>query len=190
MSPIPIGFFAASAAQVGGSYDLLETSILTSNAASVTFSNLGNYASDYQHLQIRATLRDTRSGFSAAIYSMRFNGDTSASYTSHSLGGNGSSVSSGRFGETDQMLLGVIPSSNAEANNFGATVVDILDPFETTKNTTVRALTGTHTSGVREIGIYSGVYFKTNAISSITVFSQFGNLVQFSRFSLYGYRKV
>lgn len=169
------------------SFDLLETQVLTSNQASVTFS-VSSFAADYQHLQVRAAIRDTRSGFSTALYSMRFNSDTSASYTAHVLSGNGSSVFSGRFGETDQMLLGDISSSTAASDIFGATVADILDPFETTKNTTVRALSGVHTGGGRTIGLLSGAYFKTDAISSVTIFSSFGNLVTGSRFSLYGIR--
>ena len=61
--PIPLGFFAAAGAVAGGSYDLLETTILSSNAASVTFSNLNNYAADYQHLQIRAVVKGSLGTF-------------------------------------------------------------------------------------------------------------------------------
>ena len=64
---------AEAAAPAGvAAYDLLETEILTGSQASVTFSSLGDYASDYQHLQVRGaimTTADTR-------FWMNLNSDT------------------------------------------------------------------------------------------------------------------
>jgi hypothetical protein len=51
----------AAAPAAAGSYDLLETEILTGTQASVTFSSLNStYGADYQHLQLRIVTRDNR----------------------------------------------------------------------------------------------------------------------------------
>jgi hypothetical protein len=71
------------------------------------------------------------------------------------------------------------------ANQYGAMVIDILDPFETTKNTVIRALGGFASS---EISLNSGVWLNTAALTSLT-FSKYGENGGYetgSRFSLYG----
>jgi hypothetical protein len=49
-------FLAGNSPVSLGSYDLLETEILTGTQASVEFTSLDSYT-DYQHFQIRGTLR-------------------------------------------------------------------------------------------------------------------------------------
>ena len=46
--PFGLGFFATAGAGAAGSFDLLETQVLGSAQASVTFSSLGTY-SNYKH---------------------------------------------------------------------------------------------------------------------------------------------
>jgi hypothetical protein len=173
-----------------GSYDLLETSILTSDAASVTFSNLGNYASDYQHLQIRAVTRSTV-GSGEDFQYIQLNGDTASNYRSHYLTGTGSSVVSGDI--TSSYPAGILDAfgtsgASFTANSFGVSVIDLLDAYET-KNKTVRILSG-QAGTLNRIALSSGVRFNTAAISSVTLDAVFGNYAQYSRFSLYGYRKI
>ena len=184
---IPLGIldYPVSAA-AAGSYDLLETEILTGSQASVTFSSLNStYGADYQHLQIRMTTRTTRAGDGDFIY-VRFNGVTSSSYSRHQLTGNGSSVSSYGAGSVTSIPTPDTTSAGSSADRFGAVVIDILDPFETTKNTTVRAFGGAN-SGFNQIGLFSGAYFSTDAISSITLASgNSASVAASSRFSLYG----
>ena len=64
-----------------------------------------------------------------------------------------------------------------------AHVVDILDPFSTTKNTTTRTLSGRATGGV---ALDSFVYLSTSAITSVQVMTNAANYLTASRFSLYG----
>ena len=186
--PFGIGFFAtAGVSAPAGSFDLLETTVLSSAQASVEFINLGTkYAADYQHLQIRAATR-TDSGGAADVLTMTFNGIGGTSYASHLLFGNGSTVvssaevTSGAFLQWSRST-----GAGSAANMFSAAVADILDPFETTKNTTVRALSGQPD----RIELYSGVFLNTAAVSSITLDQRFGsNFITGSRFSLYGIRK-
>ena len=184
---IPLGILAASSA-AGGSYELIETiTVGSGGAASVTFSNLNTYSTTYQHLQIRAVVRTAVSEAASQI-GLQINGDTSSSsYAFHQLYGNGSSVGSEGYGTgTLGMITPVVRTFGATgtSNAFGAGVIDLLDAYES-KNKTVRALHGG--AGVSHIGLTSGVWLNTAAISSVTLLKQGGgNLAQYSRFSIYG----
>ncbi len=183
--PFGLGFFAAAGAGgAAGSYDLLETQTLTGSQASVTFNSLSSYASaGYQHLQIRHVARSTTDG--ATIF-CQFNADTTASYTSHRLLGNGSAASSDAFTGTGYLFAGVLMYTNGGvASAFGASVMDILDPFETTKFKTTKTFAGVP-GGPNYLTIQSGSWRNTNALTSIKLYANLGDLAQYSRFSLYG----
>jgi hypothetical protein len=177
MSPIPLGILAASGALLFRSdFDLLQTEILTGSQASVTFSDLNStYGSIYQHLQIRMVGNGNEA-------TLRFNGvTTSGSYKDHRLFGLNGSVSSGTV-YTDKILLGAM---GVDTDQFAATVVDILDPFSTDKNTTIRALSGRPRASNAIVQLISGLFISTNAITSIEI-SDSVNFTTGSRFSLYG----
>jgi hypothetical protein len=180
--PFGLGFFATAGAGAAGSFDLLESQVLGSTAASVTFSSLSTYASTYQHLQIRMVARASRSGATTDPLIVKLN-STTQTY-GHHLFGNGSSVGSGNIA-TAYSILDAITGATAATNAFGAGVIDILDPFETTKNKTIRALTGANTV----VALSSTFWNFTTAVSSIelSAFSATNFLVG-SRFSLYGLR--
>jgi hypothetical protein len=79
------------------------------------------------------------------------------------------------------MIPGVdVPSTTIPA----AFVCDILDPFETTKNKTIRSLAGYGSGG--NVNLYSGLWINTSALTSITILASSGNFASASRFSLYG----
>jgi hypothetical protein len=186
MSFILLGILNSQAAAGGaGAYDLLETQVLASSAASVTFTGLGAY-SDYQHLQIRLVgATDAYSGFG-----LRFNGDTGANYASHRLYGNGGSVgSSASTSSTRIIAVNGLPDETRDTSNiFGAAVIDILDFSNSSKNTTTRNLAGNGVyTDYQLIGLFSGLWNNTNAVTSINLFDpSAGNFVTGSRFSLYG----
>jgi hypothetical protein len=180
-----LGIFSAAGAGGAdlGSYDLLETQILGSNQASVTFSSLGTYSSTYKHLQIRATAR-VSGAVSNSTLVYRLNGDTASNYSSHEIVGNGSTVTSGSFLST-RAFFGVSPGSSSPANVFGSIVFDLLDPFSTTKNKTSRIFGGTTNDNF--VYLYSASHRSTASLTSIQIYDNGGtNLVTGSRFSLYG----
>jgi len=191
--PFGLGFFAtAGAGGVAGSFDLLETTVLTGSQASVTFSNLNsNYGTTYQHLQLRIVTRTDRGGADSDPVILQFNSDTGSNYTRHGLGGynfGGSTAvySNAGTSQTSLFLAEAMPVSSSTANAFGAIVTDILDPFETTKNKTVRSLNGMNAAW-SSVELRSGAWLSTSAVSSITIKPLVGsNLVANSRFSLYG----
>jgi hypothetical protein len=173
---------AAGAPAGAGSYDLLQTEILTGNQASVTFSSLGDYATDYQHLQLRYTARTSRLAAASILY-IQYNGDTAANYSSHWLLGNGSTVTSSAVTSTAAPLFSLAADANLTADVFAGGTIDILDPFNSSKNTTARSLSGVAPNFVM---LGSQSWRNTNALTSIEIKPEANDFVSESRFSLYG----
>ena len=162
--------------------DFLEEVVLTSSAASVTFSGLGAY-SDYKHLQIRAVAKN--SGTNPINMWVRANGDTASSYSWHYLNGYGSGVSSGGAGTRSEGLYGgTLPG--AETNVFGASIIDFLDFSSTTKYLTSRALSGHFATAGKNAELGSGSWQNVSAVTSLELRFTGGNILAGSRFSLYG----
>lgn len=186
--PFGLGFFAvAGAGGAAGSYDLLETQVLGSSQASVTFSSLNtNYSATYKHLQVRAVIRGTRADASDQL-GIQLNGDTGSSYSWHYLESRPgtTSVASDAGASQTNIFAGWLPANTATANAFGSFVTDILDPFDTNKNRVIRHLIAADTfSG---IALHSGARYNTAALTSITFLNRLGgSFAANSRFSLYG----
>lgn len=183
--PIPLGIFAtAGAGGAGGSaFELISTQVLTSSASSVTFSSIPQ---SFKHLQIRAVTNvPSAENFLTNLY-IRFNGVTSNSYAHHTLLGDGSSV--GPDVTTSAPFITIRNGTTGAANIFGAAIVEILDYASTSKNTTTRTLAGCHTISERLIGLNSGLFNSTNAVTSVTLTQITESYAAGSRFSLYGIR--
>jgi hypothetical protein len=176
-------FLSGNAPLSLGSFDLLETTTLTTEAATISFTGLGAY-SDYKHLQIRASGRGT------TRESPRFtlNADSGSNYARHSLLGSGSTVASNSASSQAFININnVFTDADSDPDPiFGGLVIDILDFSSTNKNTTIRALGGSLDLDATYINLTSGVYLSTAAITSIETFLFDGNYSIGSRFSLYG----
>jgi hypothetical protein len=140
--------------------------------------------------------RSDRAGTNQDNLTLEFNADSTNSYAYHELSGDGTSVTSSALTSRANIILPPVAGASSTTSAFGAQVIDILDPFETSKNTTTRTLGGGHFTGGgagagRFITLLSGLYFKTDAITSMKI-DQFAgsNFVTGSRFSLYGIKAV
>jgi hypothetical protein len=172
---------------ISDTYELLETQILTGTQTSVTFSNLNStYGSVYQHLQIRMTHRAGGGTRSDNVY-LQFNSSGSG-YAYHYMYGEGSTTGSGPAANQPNMIVGRLTGSQSGANIFGASVVEILDPFETTKNKTVRSFAGATDGTNNTVWVFSGLWNNTAAVTSFTLTSGAQDFIAGSRFSLYGTR--
>lgn len=180
MSPITLGILAASGAASVGSYELITSTVLSSSAASVTFSNLGTAAAAYKHLQIRMVVLN-----SANSTLVRYNSDsTNGNYRSHGLYGVSGSVTSEDVAWARAGGLVASPEgfSTSDPN---AAILDVLD-WQGSKNKTGRTLSG---RGSGAIMLASHVWLSTAAITSIQLLSNGANpYLTGSRFSLYGLR--
>lgn len=185
MSLFPLGLISqGGGAGGGGAFELISTTILGTAAASVTFSSI---ASTYTHLQIRYTARSSSTG--GDNIRMQMNADTGNNYSVHYLFGNGSSVSSGNAAPWNTAVYALMPYSTQTADVWGAGIIDILDYRSTSKNKTVRGMSGKVVSGDYNIYLQSGAWLSTSAITELRIYLGTGsNIVAGSRFSLYGVR--
>lgn len=164
-----------------GGFDLISTTRLTGSQSSVTFDVTG-LGDTYKHLQIRKIARADISDWSSHV---RFNSDTGSNYAWHQIGGDGSSVFSSAGTSQAHMIVGKQPYT-ADSYNFTADIIDIVDAFNSNKNTTIRSLSGYAGSNNPVTIMRSGIWFNTTPLTSITVTQLNGNFVSGSRFSLYG----
>ena len=187
MSPI-LGIIASqNYPRITTSYESIATVTLSSAQATIEFTSI---PSTYKHLEIRYFARGTGDTETAngGMY-IKYNGNFITA--SHRLFGNGSSASvdasSGGLNNTNT-LVGYIAGTNATASVFGAGVLTILDYADTNKNKTYRNLCGIDNNGSGNVGIFSGFYNSTSAITSILLGKKdgTGNFAQYSSFALYG----
>jgi hypothetical protein len=159
--------------------------------ASITFAGIPN---TYKHLQIRGIAQSNRATYPDSLQ-MRLNGDTGTNYSNHYLFGDGSTTTAVGYASQNQInTSSTVPSSSYTTSMFGASVIDILDYGNTSKYKTARLLIGADTNGTAgggyytTIGLYSGAWLNTNAITSITLLMGSSSFTQYSQFSLYGIR--
>jgi hypothetical protein len=169
---------AEAAPAAAGSYDLLETEILASTQASITFTSGGVWA-DYQHLQIRWVTARVGSADTGNI-KVALNSDTTdGNYYYHRLYGNGSTVTSGAVNNRRLCAIG------GSGDEYSAGVSDFLDFGSSNKRTTIRTLGG-RTAVEPFVSLWSVLWNNTNAVTSIQLAGDGFNLEAGSRFSLYG----
>jgi hypothetical protein len=169
---------------VAGSFESIATTVVGSGGqTTITFSSI---PSTYKHLQLRVF---ARANYAANIFSLgiRYNSDSGANYTYHSIYGNGSSaVANGFTGYNYDYTCNVMGTSST--NVFAANVIDILDYADTNKYKTIRSLNGGDINGSGGlVSIASCLWQSTSAINSISISTGgFGDLLQYSHFALYG----
>jgi hypothetical protein len=186
MSFMLLGILNSQAAGGGGSpaFDLLETTILASDASSVTFSGLGAY-SDYKHLQIRYVARGAGAGYNNALFA-QLNDITNSQYVYHGLFANGSGTGNLSSNSSDAMLLTTIPYTDAAANTYSPGTIDILDFNSSQKNTTLRTFSGRAEAGEYNVSLAGGLLINASAVTKIKLYATGANLKTGTRFSIYG----
>ena len=189
MSPI-LGIWASqNYVRVTNSYESIATVTVGSGGSSaITFSSI---PSTYKHLQIRAIASSVQGLDRGGTYIYaRFNSDTGTNYSWHQLKGNNSTAAAGGGANEDAIYGSDTLYSGGVANVFGAMVMDILDYANTSKYKTVRILSGfdsnSASTGNTSIGLNSGLWRNTAAISTITIPNNGFNFAQNSQFALYG----
>lgn len=178
MSPV-LGIIASSTQQgrttLVGSYDALAT--VTAPNAGLSIINFTAIPAGYKSLQLRWISRSNSGSYNPTV---QFNNDTSANYSWHYMDGNGSSATAGGAGSQSSILIAGI---NTIANTFAAGIYDIPDYSLTTKNKTIRMFQGVDYNGSGALDLWSGAWYSTAAITSITL--TFYN-AEYSSFALYG----
>ena len=164
------------------------TLVGSGGANTVTFNDIPQ---TYKHLQIRWIARNNRASTSDTM-GLQFNSDvSSANYIwLHYVYGNNGSVGAAGYGTgtAGNIYFGECTSATATGSIFAVGICDILDYTNTNKYKVVRELNGKEADALNQgfIALASGAWLNTNAINSINIFSNNGNFVQYTRFSLYG----
>jgi len=160
------------------------TTVGGGGSSTITFSSI---PATYKHLQLRMILRSDRANTFDDI-KVQLNSDTGNNYADHILTGDGSSTSA--YGESSfSMIYSYVgqPAASVAANIIYAGIMDILDYSSTVKNKTTRWLAGQDLNGSGYVGLSSGLWANTSAISTITFSPRYGtNFVQYSQIALYG----
>jgi hypothetical protein len=162
-------------------YESIQTvTVGSGGASSVSFSSI---PSTYKHLQVRILTRSTFGANEWPIF-VQLNSNGSG-YAYHLLQGNGSSASAGAEWSASLMQLGDTSAASGTANSFGVFIMDILDYADTNKNKTGRTLFGYDLNGSGKVGLRSGLWANTAAVTSLS-FGTGGNFAEYSSFALYG----
>lgn len=170
------------AADTNAYFSIATTTVGSGGASSVDFTSI---PSTYTHLQVRYLARGSFAGNEIQMR-MRLNSDTGSNYARHLLEGDGATAAAYATASGNLMALGSIPAATGTASAFGAGVVDILDYTNTNKYTTSRALSGQDRNGAGTIDLASSLWMNTNAVTTVSVFPDSGNLTQYSIVALYG----
>ena len=147
----------------------------------------------YTNLQIRGIARNDNSGTGGRTIYMQFNSDTASNYSHHYLGayqGEGGAVWAGGTANTAFIAAALMPNNGLGASIFSSLIIDILDYKNTNKYKTSRSFGGYDMNGANTgynyLNLNSGNWRNTNAISSIKLYGDVNNFMQYSHFALYG----
>jgi hypothetical protein len=178
-----VGIIASSGGVAGGDYESIATvTVGSGGAATVDFTSI---PSTFQHLQIRAISRSGVAAVEDDVY-IEINADQGNNYSYHQLLGNGSAASAA--GSASNSAAYVMRTSGASASSgvFAANVLDFLDYANTSKNKTLRGLSGIDNNGSGSIRMRSSVWLSTTAITSLKIVPANNSFSQYTQFALYG----
>ena len=164
-------------------YTLISSNVLTSSAASVTFSAI---PSTYTDLVIRWSGSWSTNG-TPNIY-CEFNSDTSNNYSAVILYGYGSAAGSNIQSNQARAVSGILNSSTATANTFASGEIYIPSYLASAnKPFSAYAVTENNSAGTDVIiQPNAALWRNTAAITSIKITPQSANFVSGSSFYLYG----
>jgi len=165
---------------MANTYTLINSNVLASSAASVTFSAI---PATFTDLVIRASIRTDRAAVEDWLY-IKFNGlTTNRSYTR--LTGSGSAAASGR--STSVIVLGETNAATSTANTFSNQEIYI-PSYTASQNKPMSGIgmQEDNTSAAYML-VSAGLWRDTAAITEINLFPETGpNFVTGSSFYLYG----
>jgi hypothetical protein len=163
-----------------GVYESISSITLSASASSITFSGI---PATYTHLQIRGFYNNSAANM---LISIGTSGGADTGVRGHLLNGTGSAAQALSY---TPLTNGIYIDYNGPTNttSFYGSILDILDYSNTNKNKVFRTLFGVDTNGGGEVGINSGLFTTTNAITSVTLTSTTASrIAQYSSFALYG----
>lgn len=166
-------------------YNLIARNVLTTAAASVTFSAI---PATFTDLVLSVSARSDRNdGAQGQNIFMGFNGNSSSVYSLTFLRGNGSVVSTGRSTDSTRLSQTYIPMAGILANTFNSNNYYFANyASSTSKVISGFAAVENNAATVEFLSITANLFRSNSAISSIELTLPSGNFVSSSSFYLYG----
>lgn len=165
---------------------------VTVGSGGTSFIEFTSIPSTYTHLQIRGIAQMSRATYGIGDASIQLNSDTGFNYSYHGLYGDGSSAAVVTPGApSTSMEISEGAAGTNTGGTFGASIVDILDYKDTNKYKTIRTLSGVDINGTiagygGRVGLWSGNWRSTSAVTSIKINPNYGTWQQYTTFALYG----
>ena len=169
---------------MANTYTLISSNVLSSSAASVTFSAI---PSTYTDLVLRASVRGDGTGYQSP-FRLKINADTGTNYSRTRLYGIGSSAVTNRAtDEADNIDTAFFNQSTSTSNTFSNIEVYVPNYL----STVAKPISGngalendSTTDWIRSV--HAVLYRGTSAITSLEFFTNSGSFVSGSSFYLYG----
>lgn len=170
---------------MANTYVAIAKNVLTSDAASVTFSSIPQTYTDLVLIYSTRINYSEASRLELPVY-VRFNGDTATNYSARTITGSGSAASSFALSSSTNSTLYQAPDNGNTASTFGNAEYYI--PNYT--NSLNKPVGGTGVSENNNATAYqsgtASLWRGTAAITTILIRGVVGDLMSGSRFDLYG----
>ena len=165
-------------------YTLISSNVLSSSAASVTFSAI---PSTYTDLVLRCSTRGERSAVIDNIV-IRFNSDSANNYSNTIITGVGTTASSFRNANTSSLALNTSNGNTSTSSTFGSFEMYIPNyTATTTRPISTISLSEDNSTNNAYLRVLANQYRGSAAISSIVLTPEIGpNWLSGSSFYLYG----
>jgi len=166
-------------------YTLISSNVLSSSAASVTFSAI---PSTYTDLVLRMSTRTDQAGSFAGAGYVRFNSDTATNYSVTELYGDGASALSARRTSATFGWWSYQGFNTAGTTSITFTNAELYIPsYTASQNKPLSGISAGETNATTAImDATAGLWRNTAAITTILVAPDSGNFVSGSSFYLYG----
>ena len=170
---------------MANTYEIISKTILTADQASVSFTGLGAYSSDYTDLLVRLSIRSDAAS-TVDWGKISFNGST-ASFTNRDIFGDGGTATS----QTNGAFGGLIDGNNATASVFGNTDYYIPNySSSNNKSVSIDSVSENNSTSGSYTHLNAVLWSNTAAITSIGIAPNGGSLwLSGSTFYLYGISK-
>lgn len=166
-------------------YTLISSNVLTSSAASITFSSI---PATYTDLVLRISARGDDASLSIET-KIVINSDSTAKYSNTTLIGNGASASSTQSATAsgnNYVQARRSPGSTATSNTFSNTEI-YFPNYNSTSSKPISVADAMETNGTTAfVGATANLYTGTSGISSLVLSLNSANFVSGSSFYLYG----
>lgn len=161
-------------------YELIDSSTLGSDTASVTFSSI---PATFDDLVLLLSIRGTRPDF-WTYAKIRFNGaSVDTNLSARMLSGDGSSAGSSSY---SYGMLGIVNAATSDANTFSSVETYIPNYLSSTNKSFSSTFALERNNATNYMGAAAGLWSSTSAISGITVVTAHNSIASGSSFYLYG----